>query len=139
MTVDEFAKANEKYHDMYKCDVFELVNRQKAEIENLNKTIKRLNNMQLKQLRYVIKLKKRNERLEEFVFDAFEDGYTQAQKYREMIVNKRVNDALKKFAMKVKCGVPQETGVIRCKDVDDTLEELLKLSNLKLSKWEGDE
>ena len=34
------------------------------------------------------------------------------------------SEARKEFAERLKCGVPQETGVIRCKDVDFTLTEL---------------
>ena len=33
-------------------------------------------------------------------------------------------EAYKEFAAKLKCGVPQETGVIRCSDVDSLLKEL---------------
>ena len=33
-------------------------------------------------------------------------------------------EAYNEFAERLKCGVPQETGVIRCKDVDFTLTEL---------------
>lgn len=31
----------------------------------------------------------------------------------------------KEIARKLKCGVPQETGVIRCADVDNLLKELV--------------
>ena len=34
-------------------------------------------------------------------------------------------DAIKEFARKLKCGVPQETGVIRCKDVDNLVKEMV--------------
>lgn len=34
------------------------------------------------------------------------------------------SEAYHEFAERLKCGVPQETGVIRCKDVDFTLTEL---------------
>lgn len=33
-------------------------------------------------------------------------------------------EAVKEFARKLKCGVPQETGVIRCNDIANTLKEM---------------
>lgn len=37
--------------------------------------------------------------------------------------------AYKQFAYQLKAGVPQETGIIRCSDIDWTLEYLTKLAN----------
>lgn len=37
-------------------------------------------------------------------------------------------DSYKKFAYELKSGVPQETGIIRCNDVDFTLEQLTELA-----------
>ena len=34
-------------------------------------------------------------------------------------------EAIKEFAVRLKCGVPQETGVIRCSDVDNLLKEMV--------------
>lgn len=34
-------------------------------------------------------------------------------------------EAYKEFAVRLKCGVPQETGVIRCSDVDNLLKEMV--------------
>ena len=34
------------------------------------------------------------------------------------------SEAIKEFAMKLKCGVPQETGVIRCANVDNLVKEM---------------
>ena len=39
------------------------------------------------------------------------------------------SEAVKEFAMKLKCGVPQETGVIRCSDIDNTLKEMVGENN----------
>jgi hypothetical protein len=36
------------------------------------------------------------------------------------------SEAYREFALDLKCGVPQETGVIRCADVDNTLNELTR-------------
>ncbi len=37
------------------------------------------------------------------------------------------NNAIKEFARELKCGVPQETGVIRCKDVDDLVKKITEV------------
>lgn len=34
-------------------------------------------------------------------------------------------EAYKEFAIRLKCGVPQETGVIRCSDIDNLLKEMV--------------
>ena len=34
-------------------------------------------------------------------------------------------EAIKEFAVRLKCGVPQETGVIRCSDVDNLVKEMV--------------
>lgn len=36
-------------------------------------------------------------------------------------------EAIKEFAVKLKNGVPQETGVIRCKDIDDLVKEMTEV------------
>ena len=36
------------------------------------------------------------------------------------------NEAIKEFAERLKCGVPQETGIIRCSDVDNLVKEYEK-------------
>ena len=43
-------------------------------------------------------------------------------------------EAVKDFAKKLKCGVPQDTGVIRCKDVDFSLGERLRESLCRTEK-----
>ena len=35
------------------------------------------------------------------------------------------SEAIKEFARKLKCGVPQETGVIHCADVDKLVKEMV--------------
>ena len=35
------------------------------------------------------------------------------------------SEAYKEFAVRLKCGVPQETGVIRCSDVDNLVKEMV--------------
>ena len=39
------------------------------------------------------------------------------------------SEAYKEFARRLKCGVPQETGVIRCSDVDNLSKELAGENN----------
>ena len=34
-------------------------------------------------------------------------------------------EAIKEFAVRLKCGVPQETGVIRCSDIDNLVKEMV--------------
>lgn len=34
-------------------------------------------------------------------------------------------EAVKEFAARLKCGVPQETGVIRCSDIDNLVKEMV--------------
>lgn len=37
------------------------------------------------------------------------------------------SEAIKEFARELKCGVPQETGVIRCKDIDNLVKEMTEV------------
>lgn len=39
------------------------------------------------------------------------------------------SEAIKEFARELKCGVPQETGVIRCKDIDTLVKEMTEGNN----------
>ena len=39
--------------------------------------------------------------------------------------NETSAEAIKEFARKLKCGVPQETGVIRCADIDNLIKEMV--------------
>lgn len=38
------------------------------------------------------------------------------------------SEAIKEFAERLKCGVPQETGVIRCADVDNLVKEMTEVN-----------
>lgn len=69
------------------CEISDLINRQKEEIERLKhrKTELQIRNQEL-----------------------------QHEK----------SEAIKAFAERLKCGVPQETGVIRCADVDNLVKEM---------------
>ena len=49
------------------------------------------------------------------------DAYTMLQTKNEIIKS----EAIKEFAVRLKCGVPQETGVIRCSDVDNLGKEMV--------------
>ena len=40
-------------------------------------------------------------------------------------VEKIKSEAYKEFTIRLKCGVPQETGIIRCSDVDNLLKEMI--------------
>lgn len=39
------------------------------------------------------------------------------------------SEAIKEFARELKCGVPQETGIIRCKDIDTLVKEMTEGNN----------
>ena len=45
--------------------------------------------------------------------------------YAEQVKTEIKHEAYKEFAKKLKCGVPQETGVIRCSDVDNLVKEMI--------------
>lgn len=49
------------------------------------------------------------------------DAYIMLQTKNEIIKS----EAVKEFAKRLKCGVPQETGVIRCADVDNLVKEIV--------------
>ena len=40
-------------------------------------------------------------------------------------IEKAKSEAYKEFARRLKCGVPQETGVIRCSDIDNLVKEMV--------------
>lgn len=39
------------------------------------------------------------------------------------------SEAIKEFARELTCGVPQEAGVIRCKDIDTLVKEMTEANN----------
>ena len=43
----------------------------------------------------------------------------------ENYIQQEKSEAVKEFARRLKCGVPQETGVIRCSDVDNLVKEMV--------------
>lgn len=47
----------------------------------------------------------------------------------KMHMENEKKDAIREFARELKCGVPQETGVIRCKDVDTLVKEMTEGNN----------
>lgn len=82
-----------------------LINRQKAEIE---------------------RLKNENEILSKNADNAFQEGLNEAQDlYAEQVKAEIKSEAIKEFAKRLKCGVPQETGVIRCYNIDDLVKEMV--------------
>ena len=81
-----------------------LINRQKAEIERLNS----VNDEKFRQWDMLAeKTKQHYANLYEEAKDILKD------------------EAYKEFARRLKCGVPQETGVIRCSDIDNLLKEMV--------------
>ena len=51
------------------------------------------------------------------------------RKYGNMLKAAKA-EAYKEFARRLKCGVPQETGVIRCSDVDNLVKEMVGDDNV---------
>ena len=74
----------------------DLINSQKAEIENQSANIRNLTAENLQMINCIKRLKA---------------------------------EAIKEFARKLKCGVPQETGIIRCADIDNLVKEMVGESN----------
>lgn len=74
------------------------------------------------------KLKQENIILSQDADTAFQDGLNEAQDlYAEQVKVEVKSEAIKEFAVKLKNGVPQETGVIRCKDVDNLVKEMTEV------------
>ena len=84
-----------KKQENLNTESIDLINRQKAEIERLEKNIDGLNIFTKNHIK-VIRLQAKLE-------------------------------VIKEFAERLKCGVPQETGVIRCADVDNLVKEMTEV------------
>ena len=95
--------------EMRKC-ALDLINRQKAEIERLEK----------KANTPFAKITFDRDELQEIVYEYV--------KNIEIDINLAKSEAIKEFAERLKCGVPQETGVIRCADVDNLVKEMTEVS-----------
>lgn len=91
----------------------DIINRQQAEIERLKGKCENT------QIGYNFaqdetkRLKKDKYKLQK--------ALNQSEDYRVMAKS----EAVKEFAARLKCGVPQETGVIRCSDVDNLVKEMV--------------
>ena len=81
----------------------DLINRQKAEIERLKECPKCIYEYDGKTTEYCVQGPCSNFRTVEQI----------------------KTEAIKEFAVRLKCGVPQETGVIRCSDVDNLVKEMV--------------
>ncbi len=107
--IESFTKTFEQYKEKEDCrttvykEILDLINRQKAEIERLEKRISCIKDIH-----------KRN------------DVHLHTR-----LVETAKSEAYMEFALNLKCGVPQETGVIRCADVDNTLKELTEKNDFK--------
>lgn len=96
-----------------------LINRQKADLKQKDTEIDILIRKNARLKDEVSELRAEVERLKNECFclanerDAYKD-----------ILDTSVSEARKEFAERLKCGVPQETGVIRCADIDNLLAEM---------------
>lgn len=56
-------------------------------------------------------------------------GYNENLQAANIVLSNEIieikSEAVKEFAERLKCGVPQETGVIRCSDVDNLVKEMV--------------
>lgn len=100
-------------------NALDLIRRQKAEIERLQK--------------------KANTPFAEFTFDEnkLKEIVSDAIKNIEFNLNSVKSEAIKEFAERLKCGVPQETGVIRCADVDNLVKEMTEIETNQRKEDEG--
>lgn len=90
-------------------DAIDLINLQKVEIESL---------------------KKKNAILIRNADTAFQDGLNENRDLFKKEVEPEIRaEAIKEFARELKCGVPQETGIIRCKDIDTLVKEMTEGNN----------
>ena len=88
----------------YNTDIIlDLINRQKAEIERLKECPKCIYEYDGKTTEYCVQ------------------GPCSNFKTVEQIKS----EAIKEFAKRLKCGVPQENGVIRCYNIDDLVKEMV--------------
>lgn len=107
MTDNEIIKILTDYGTQCKPEVISaaisLINRQKEEIERLEKKEIEIDDF----CRRLCRMRMLNG-------DAIA-SYEDLQNY----IQEAKSEAIKEFARKLKCGVPQETGVIRCADIDN--------------------
>lgn len=115
MTDNEIIQAFEKHIDEFDKNgisvdnnridklALDLINRQKEEIERLEKKEIEIDDF----CRRLCRMRMLNG-------DAIA-SYEDLQNY----IQEAKSEAIKEFARKLKCGVPQETGVIRCADIDN--------------------
>ena len=117
-----FCSSEEKY--IYATTLVDLINRHQAEIKRLRKEVN-LVSIQFQDLqeRYeeaqaeIERLKKVYQANQQLI-NALNKSYFLAKV-----------EAIKEFARKLKCGVPQETGVIHCADVDKLVKEMVGDNN----------
>lgn len=104
-------------------DAIDLINLQKAEINNLKAELSAMRSM-------ANSLKKKNAILIRNADTAFQDGLNENRDLFKKEVEPEIRaEAIKEFARELKCGVPQETGVIRCADVDNLVKEMTEGNN----------
>lgn len=111
----------------YVGDLLRIVKEQQAEIEKLNVELVGMRGAcESYKIHYdnaqaeIETLQKENEELGKVIGNAYELNC-----FLESTRKCVRTEAYREFALELKCGVPQETGVIRCADVDDTLKKLL--------------
>lgn len=84
-------------------DAIDLINRQKIEIEGLQERIS-------------------------YLEESIDCSRKECNKLLQKLQQAK-SEAIKEFARELKCGVPQETGIIRCKDIDTLVKEMTEGNN----------
>lgn len=69
------------------------------------------------------------EELKDIIAKVPTNAYDLQVEASEKLENQIKSEAIKEFARELKCGVPQETGVIRCKDIDTLVKEMTEGNN----------
>ena len=96
-----------------------LITRQQSEIERLQKEVN-LVSIQFQDIQeHYEEAQAEIERLEKVL-----NGRDQLVNALNKCYNQAKSEAVKEFARRLKCGVPQETGVIRCSDIDNLVKEM---------------
>lgn len=132
---------NEERYDAMRDEIIDLkniINRQQAIVEKSEK-------VEYIADKTIATLQAENERLEvenqslrgaaNSLKMHYEEAHAEIERYKGVIkilekdVAAAKSEAVKEFAMKLKCGVPQETGVIRCSDIDNLVKETVGENN----------
>lgn len=101
-------------------DIIDLITRQQAENENL-----KVENQSLRTAANSLKMHYEEAQAEIERLEKVLNGRDQLVNALNKCYKQAKSEAYKEFARRLKCGVPQETGVIRCSDIDNLIKEMV--------------